>query len=111
MNKRILMTADHIGADDELGRLLARNFLYAVARNSEPPVAVMLMHSAVRLACEGSESLDDLKLLEESGVTVASCGTCLDYLGLKDQLAVGQVGTMLDGVSAMLGDDAVLTIR
>jgi len=41
---------------------------------------------------------------------VKVCGTCLDYLGLSDELAVGEVGTMPDGVAAMLADGDVLTI-
>ena len=69
-----------------------------------------LMNDGVRLACVGSESLDDLHLLVEQGVAVKACGTCLDYLGLKESLAVGEVGTMPDSVAAMLGPDEFVTI-
>ena len=111
MAKRVLITTDRIGrTDDELGRLLMRNFCYSLARNEERPAAVMLMNGAVRLACEGSEVLDDLALLVESGVAVKVCGTCLDFLKLTDALAVGDVGSMSDGVAAMLGPDAIVTI-
>jgi len=110
MSKRVFITSDRIGhGDDELGRVLMKNFLYTLARNSAPPTAVMLMNGAVRLACQGSASLDDLTLLAEKGVPVKACGTCLDYLGLKDSLAVGEVGTMPDSVAALIADD-VLTI-
>lgn len=111
MAKRLLVLSDHVGSDDELGRLLMRNLLYSVARNPERPAAVMLMHSGVRLACEGSDSQDDLRLLVEDGVTVAACGTCLDYLGLAEKLTVGVVGNMVDGVAALLGEDDIVTIR
>ena len=86
-----------------------KNFLYSLARNAEKPAAVMLMNEGVRLACTGSDSLDDLELLAESGVAVKVCGTCLDFLGSKDELAVGEVGTMPDSVAALVADD-VLTI-
>jgi selenium metabolism protein YedF len=110
MAKRVFIVTDKIGrGDDELGALLMKNFLYSLARNEERPEAVMLMNEAVRLACHGSASLDDLKLLEESGVPVKACGTCLDFLGLKEALAVGSVGTMPDSVAALIADD-VLTI-
>jgi selenium metabolism protein YedF len=111
MAKRVLITTDRIGrTDDELGRLLMRNFCYSLARNEERPVAVMLMNGGVRLACEGSEVLDDLALLVESGVAVKVCGTCLDFLKLTDSLAVGDIGSMPDGVAAMLGPDDIVTI-
>lgn len=111
MAKRVLITTDRIGrTDDELGRLLMRNFCYSLARSEERPAAVMLMNGAVRLACEGSEVLDDLALLVESGVAVKVCGTCLDFLKLTDSLAVGDIGSMPDGVAAMLGPDDIVTI-
>jgi len=111
MAKRILILSDRIGhANAELGRVLMRNFLYSAARCDETPVAVMLMNEGVRLACAGSDSLSDLRLLAEKGVALRACGTCLDYLGLTEDLAVGEVGTMPDGVAALLGDDAVVTL-
>ena len=110
MGKRVFIVSDRIGrGDDELGALLMKNFLYSLARNEERPTAVMLMNGGVRLACTGSKSLDDLKLLAENGVTVKACGTCLDFLGLMDELAVGSVGAMPDSVAALVADD-ILTI-
>ncbi|MBE0417435.1 MAG: sulfurtransferase-like selenium metabolism protein YedF [Coriobacteriia bacterium] len=111
MAKRVLITTDRIGrGDEDLGRLLMRNFCYSLARNEERPSAIMLMNDGVRLGCEGSEVLDDLALLVENGVAVKVCGTCLDYLKLSDSLAVGDVGTMPDGVAALLGADDIVTI-
>lgn len=111
MPKRLLILTDMIGrGDNQLGRVLMRSFLYSVARNPEKPISITLMNEGVRLACEGSESLDDLRLLAEEGVPVRACGTCLDYLGLADSLAVGDVGTMPDSAAAMLGGDAVVTV-
>ena len=110
MAKRVFITTDKIGRDNaELGAVLMKNFLYSLARNVEAPKAVMLMNEGVRLACDGSSSLDDLRILVENGVPVKSCGTCLDFLGLKDALAVGDVGVMPDSVKALIADD-VLTI-
>ncbi len=111
MAKRVLILTDRIGSSDaELGRVLMRNFVYSVARAGEPPRAIMLMNEGVRLACEGSEVLDDLRLAVQGGVAVKACGTCLDYLGLTDALAVGEVGAMADAVDALLGADDVVTI-
>jgi selenium metabolism protein YedF len=111
MSKRVLITADRIGSENaELGALLMKNFLYTMARSETPPRSIMLMHGGVRLACTGSASLDDLRLIAERGVPVKACGTCLDFLGLKDELAVGEVGAMADTVAALLGEDGALTV-
>ena len=70
----------------------------------------MLMNEGVRLACEGSEVLEDLKLLAEAGVAIKACGTCLDLLQISDTLVLGDVGAMAPAVEALLGDDDIVTI-
>jgi selenium metabolism protein YedF len=108
MSKRVFISTDRLGrGDDELGRILMKNFIYSLARADSQPKAVMLMNEGVRLACEGSSSLDDLGLLAEAGVPVKACGTCLDYLGLTEKLVVGDVGTMPDAVQALMSDDVL----
>lgn len=111
MAKRILITSDLLGSgDEELGRVLMRNFLYSLARDTNAPASVSFLNSGVRLACAGSDSLDDLRLLVEKGVAVKACGTCLDYYRLSDELTVGEVGTMPQTVAAITGDDAVVVL-
>jgi len=111
MAKTFWILSDTLGSGDaELGRLLMRNFVYALARTEALPARIMLMNGAVKLACEGSESLDDLRLLVEKGVIVKACGTCLDYLHLKDALAVGEIGDMGGSVGALAGDSDVVTV-
>ena len=111
MAKRVFIVTNTIGrGNDELGAVLMKNFLYSLARNAEKPRAVMLMNEGVRLACTGSSSLDDLAILAENGVAVKVCGTCLDFLGVRDDLAVGEVGAMPDSVAVLITDPDVLTI-
>jgi selenium metabolism protein YedF len=111
MGKRVFVISDRFGSgDDELGALLMRNFLYSLARDDDPPISIAFANGGVRLACEGSESLDDLRLLADKGVPVRSCGTCLDYLGLTESLAVGEVGKMPQTVSAMMSVDGAVVI-
>lgn len=111
MAKRVLIISDTFGSgDEELGRLLMRNFVYSLAREENRPAAVMLANAGVRLACKGSDVLDDLKLLVEQDVPVKACGTCLDFLKLEDAVRVGEVGSMPQSVAALMGDDAVVTV-
>ncbi len=111
MGKVVFIKSDRMGREnEELGRVLMRNFLYSLARAGVKPRVVFLVNNGVRLACEGSESLDDLSLLIEDGVPVYACGTCLDYLQLKDRLKVGAVGAMADLVTQMMDAEDVITV-
>jgi selenium metabolism protein YedF len=111
VSRVVFITSDRIGAtNEELGRALMRNFLYSLARAEKKPSMVFLANDGVRLACEGSDSIDDLFLLVEDDVPVFSCGTCLDYLKLADRLRAGGVGKMPDLVAAMASAGDVVTI-
>ena len=46
-------------------------------------------------------SLEDLRTLEAMGVEILTCGTCLNYHGLTDKLAVGSVTNMYDIVEKL----------
>ena len=52
---------------------------------------MLFYNGGAHLTCEGSESLDDIKELASRGTKILTCGTCLDFYGIKDKLAVGEV--------------------
>jgi len=111
MAKTFWFITDSLGTGDEqLGRALMRNLIYSLARTESRPERMMFMNGGVRLTCEGSDSLDDLRLLAEAGTIVKSCGTCLDFLGLKDNLAVGEVGDMAGSAGVLAGASDVVTV-
>lgn len=82
------------GGSDELGRILIKSFIYTVTESTPYPSTLLFYNGGVHLTVEGSPILDDLKKLEEEGVEILSCGTCLDFYDLKDRLKVGQVTNM-----------------
>lgn len=107
----VFVNSDRIGqGDDGLGTKLMGSFLYSLARTPNRPDAVVFMNAGVRLTCHGSTSLEDLKLLVRDGVQVYSCGTCLDWLSLKDSLIVGEVGNMNDTVAMLMEADDVVSV-
>jgi selenium metabolism protein YedF len=109
--KVLFVNSDRIGeGDDTLGGKLMGSFFYSLVRAGDKPASVVFMNGGVRLACKGSAVLDDLRLLAADGVAIYACGTCLDFFGLKEQLAVGEVGTMSDTVSLMVQADDVVSI-
>jgi len=109
--KVVLVCSERIGTgDDELGAKLMGSFLYSLARTPNRPDAVVFMNGGVRLTCEGSSVLADIRLLAADGADVYSCGTCLDWLGLRERLAVGQVGNMNDTAAMFTEADDVVTV-
>jgi len=109
--KVVFVNSDRIGdGDGPLGENLMRSFLYSLARTEAKPDALLFMNTGVKLTCEGSGALADIKLLAEDGVAIKSCGTCLDYYGLTEKLAVGEVGTMNGTVETFMAADDVVSI-
>jgi selenium metabolism protein YedF len=109
--KTILLycSSDMIGrGDDELGRLLMRNFIKSLLETPPLPDRMVFVNAGVKLVTEGSPVLDTLKEFENRGVEIAACGTCLDYFSLKDKLKVGKVTNMFDIISALQTFDKVV---
>ena len=82
-----------IGADD-LGKSLLKAFVFALTQQDQLPKTVLFYNGGASLTCEGSPMLDDLKALEAQGVEIMTCGTCLNFYGLTEKLAVGSVTNM-----------------
>lgn len=80
--------------DPELGTALMKSYLYALAQQDELPGTLLFYNGGVKLTCEDSASLEDLKSLEAQGVEILSCGTCLNFYGLTEKLQVGSVTNM-----------------
>lgn len=86
---------------DDLGRILMKGFLYALTEQLPLPKTILLYNSGARLSSKESESLEDLISLERRGVQILTCGTCIDFLGLEKQPAVGTVTNMYEIVEIM----------
>lgn len=98
----VVVSSDRMGSgNDELGKVLIKGFLFAVTQLETLPEAMLFYNGGAALTCEGSDSLEDIKSLEEQGVRIMTCGTCLDYYGLKEKLAVGTVTNMYSIVETM----------
>lgn len=98
----VVLSADVMGGGDEkLGRTLMKAFIFALTKQDLLPETILCYNSGAYLTCEGSESLEDFKSLEAEGVTIMTCGTCLDFYGIKDKLAVGTVTNMYEIVETM----------
>jgi selenium metabolism protein YedF len=107
----VLVTSDRLGTgSEELGKILMKAFLNTLWDASPKPGKILFINDGVRLTVEGSDVLDTLHLLENEGVEIYSCGTCLAYYELTEQLEVGQVTNMYETVESLLSSDKVIRI-
>lgn len=101
-NMVVAVSSDRMGSgNDELGKVLIKGFIFAVTQLDTLPKTMLFYNGGATLTTEGSDSLEDLKSLEAQGVEIMTCGTCLDYYGLKDKLAVGSVTNMYSIVETL----------
>ena len=98
----VVLSANTMGSGDpKLGTSLMKAFVFALTKQDQLPDTILCYNTGASLTCEGAHTLEDLKLLESEGVTILTCGTCLDFYGLKEKLAVGGVTNMYDIVERM----------
>lgn len=98
----IVISSDKMGEGNEvLGHKLLKAFIFAVTKQDKLPKTMLFYNMGAHMTCEGSEVLEDLKLLESEGVEIMTCGTCLDFYGIKEKLCVGTVTNMYDIAETM----------
>lgn len=98
----IIITTDKLGeGSEELGKVLMKSYMYALSEATEIPEEIVFLNSGVKLVTEGSEVFDSIKELEDKGTKIISCGTCLDFYGLKDKLLTGEISNMYAIVEIM----------
>ncbi len=91
----VFLDSDSLGrGSEELGKKLMRSFLQVLEQSDVRPEKVLLINSGVKLACEGSEVLEDLQELSKKGAEILACGTCLDFFAIKNKLAAGRISDM-----------------
>lgn len=98
----IVISSDKLGSgDDKLGATLMKSYLFALSESSKLPTNLIFLNGGVKLVVEGSSCLESVEKLSKDGVNILSCGTCLDFYGLKDQLAIGEITNMYSIVELM----------
>ncbi len=91
----VAIDSDTMGrSSEELGAVLMKGFIFALTQLPVLPKTILFYNGGVKLTTEGSASLEDLRGMADRGVDIFSCGTCLNFYGLTDKLAVGGATNM-----------------
>ena len=98
----ILVATNLLGnGDDKLGETLMKVYINTLAESEILPKNLMFINGGVKLTCTGSDVLDSLNSMKEKGVNIISCGACLDFYNLKEELRVGEIGNMYQIIDLM----------
>lgn len=99
----VVISSDQMGTGDEdFGRDLLKNFIYALSESEKLPQAIIFYNKGVFLPAGKDEKLlSDLFSLAEAGVEIYSCGLCLNYYKLSEELKIGNVTNMFRIVELM----------
>jgi selenium metabolism protein YedF len=107
----VVVPNDQMGRGErELGHILIRSFIHTLTEVGNRPDTMIFFNTGVKLTVNGSEVLEDLQALERYGIEILVCGTCLDYFGLKDKIAVGQISNMYTIAETMLSAARLVTV-
>lgn len=107
----ILITGEGMGrADQPLQHKLLKTYLQLIRENESLPAALCFYTDGVKMALEDSPVVEELRALEERGVYIILCGTCLRYFDVVDEVAVGVQGGMTDIIEAQWRADKVITL-
>ena len=94
--------------EEALGTILMRSFLKTLLDLKPIPSKLIFVNTGVRLSSEGSEVVETLQVLSDKGVEILSCGTCLDFYGLKEKLKVGKISNMYDIAQSLMEADRLI---
>lgn len=107
----ILVSRDGMGAGDQaLQHKLMHKYLTLLAESGTLPAAMCLYADGVKLAVSGSPVLEGLHDLEQQGVRIILCSTCLEHYSLAEQVRVGVAGSMADIIEAQFRAEKVISI-
>ena len=98
----VYVGTDRMGAgDDVLGQKLMRGFLRTWIDCNPKPWRMIFINAGVKLTTVDEEAAEAVSLLEENGVEILSCGTCLQHFNLEDKLKVGKTTNMFEVIESL----------
>ena len=111
MKTVMTFTRDGLGdAPEGLRHALTIKFLSLLAQEKDKPSAILFYTEGVKLVTAGSPALHWLEILQNSGVELIACSTCLEYFSIADQVEVGKIGGMPDIIAALQDAEKVIAL-
>ncbi|MHB8124852.1 MAG: sulfurtransferase-like selenium metabolism protein YedF [Desulfitobacteriaceae bacterium] len=105
------IASDKIGEQDpKLGGVLIHNFFNKLTEAKELPSYILLVERGVQLLLPEFSAIEALKVLEEKGVEILACISCLEFYDIKDQVVLGKISNMPSIIETMHKVDKVIRL-
>ncbi len=95
--------------DDVLGAKLMRGFLQTLIDCNPLPWRMLFINSGVYLTTVDDAAVQAVSMLQDKGVEVLSCGTCLQHFKLEEELKVGKATNMFEVIETLNGATKVIS--
>lgn len=89
----VIVATDTMGKDEELGKILMKAYLETMLAYKQLPDTIFFMNTGIRMTTIDNTTIPIIKEIENQGVEIFTCGTCLKYFNLESELKVGYRGT------------------
>lgn len=108
-NTIIVIASDKMGdGETALGETLMKGFIYTLTEMEILPKAILFYNKGVFLTASNETTIKDLKILEERGVEILSCGACLNFYHLENNIAVGSITNMYNIIDKQMKANKVI---
>lgn len=110
LNKVVFIKDDKVG-EGELGSMLVVGFLKSILELPQLPKTVICVNKGVLLTTSDNEDIINIfKALEEKGVEIFSCGVCLEFYEVANNLKVGKIGNAYGTVETLLNSEGTISL-
>jgi len=93
----VAFSSDKMGTgDDKLGSLLMENFVKAIKDMDHLPAKIVFYNKGVFLGRDDSPVSGHLKEIEQMGVSLCFCATCVNYYSLAEEIHIGILSNMYE---------------
>lgn len=89
-NTFVIIATDIMGKEEKLGKILMKAYFETMLVHNLLPDRIFFMNTGIKLTTIEKDFIPLIKELEKKGVEIYTCGTCLKYFQLEDQLKVGK---------------------
>ena len=86
----LIITNCALGPEEKLGEILMKGFFETMLAHELIPEGIFFMNKGVFLTTKKEEFIQIIKQLEEKGAEIFTCGTCLKFFNLENELKVGK---------------------
>lgn len=91
----VVFSSNELGEGEEsFSKTLLNGFVYALTEQDRVPKYVVCYNKGVEITTINEKTVEDLKVLEQKGTEILSCGLCLENYGLKEKLKIGTATNM-----------------